>query len=69
MGNGFGVAAIDHGLASWSDGISHGESDVLVRFSVPATFRPIGLIGVGYAADSDQPTRRPGRASVARLRL
>lgn len=47
------LAAIDEGLAAYFYGFFTGEQEVLQRFGVPAEFRPIGIIALGYAAATD----------------
>jgi nitroreductase len=47
------LAAIDEGLAAYFFGMAYGERAVLHRFSVPTDFKPIGVIALGYAADTD----------------
>lgn len=47
------LSAIDEGLAAYFFGIASGEHELLARFGVPAEFRPIGVIGLGYPAPSD----------------
>lgn len=47
------LAAVDEGLGAWFFGISSGERAVLDRFGVPSQFRPIGVIALGYPAQSD----------------
>ncbi len=47
------LAAIDEGMAAWFFGISSGEKELLARFSVPETFKPIGVIALGYPAATD----------------
>jgi nitroreductase len=47
------LAAIDSGLGSWFSGISWGEQALLDRFEVPSSFRPRGVIFLGYAAAHD----------------
>ena len=36
------LAAVDLGLGGWFFGITHGERELLDRFGVPSTLRPIG---------------------------
>jgi nitroreductase len=50
------LAAVDEGLGGWFFGITHGERDLLDRFGVPATLRPIGIIGLGHRAEDEKPT-------------
>jgi nitroreductase len=50
------LAAVDEGLGGWFFGITHGERELLDRFGVPARLRPIGIIGVGYRADDEEPS-------------
>jgi nitroreductase len=47
------LAAIDEGLAAWFFGISSGEKALLEHFNVPDTFKPIGVIALGYPAAND----------------
>ncbi len=49
------LAAVDEGLGGWFFGITHGERDLLDRFGVPGDLRPIGIIGLGYRADDEEP--------------
>jgi nitroreductase len=51
------LAAIDEGLAAWFFGISSGEKALLERFGVSETFKPIGVIALGYAAAADPLTQ------------
>lgn len=50
------LAAVDEGLGGWFFGITHGERELLARFDVPAHLRPIGIIGLGYPAEDEQPS-------------
>ncbi len=50
------LAAVDEGLGGWFFGITYGEREVLDRFGVPQHLRPIGIIGLGYRADDEEPT-------------
>jgi nitroreductase len=50
------LAAVDEGLGGWFFGITHGERELLDRFSVPESLRPIGIIGLGYRAADETPT-------------
>ena len=59
------LAAIDEGLAAWFFGISSGEKALLERFGVPETFKPIGVIALGYPASTDPLALT---ASAARIR-
>ena len=49
-------AAVDEGLGGWFFGITHGERELLDRFGVPERLRPIGIIGLGYRADDEEPS-------------
>jgi nitroreductase len=57
------LAAIDQGLGAWFSGIVTGEAAVLEHFGVPSRLRPIGFIGLGYAADSDPAAARASSAT------
>jgi nitroreductase len=46
-------AAIEEGLGAWFSGIFANERAMLDRFGVPASFRAIGFIGMGYPAPRD----------------
>jgi nitroreductase len=59
------LAAVDEGLGAWFFGISHGERALLEAFDVPAGFRPIGAIGLGYASPGAGPK---GSAATRRRR-
>jgi nitroreductase len=50
------LAAVDEGIGGWFFGITHGERALLDRFGVPASLRPIGILGFGYRAEDEQPT-------------
>ena len=60
------LAAIDCGLGSWFSGISYGEQALLDRFGVPGSFRPRGVIFLGYAADHDAFASPPDRIAARR---
>jgi nitroreductase len=67
------LAAVDEGLGGWFFGITHGERELLDRFGVPEHLRPIGIIGLGYRADDEEPSgswmkrrRRPFEDQVHR---
>jgi nitroreductase len=67
------LAAVDLGLGGWFFGITHGERELLDRFGVPSTLRPIGIMGFGYRAEDETPTgsgrtrrRRPFEDQVHR---
>jgi nitroreductase len=67
------LAAVDEGLGGWFFGITHGERELLDRFGVPANLRPIGIIGLGYRAEDEEPSgswmkrrRRPFEEQVHR---
>jgi nitroreductase len=59
------LAAVDEGLGGWFFGISHGERPLLDGLGVPGGLRPIGVLGLGYRADDEEPsgswTTRPRR--------
>jgi nitroreductase len=66
-------AAVDEGLGGWFFGITHGERELLDRFGVPEHLRPIGIIGLGYRAEDEEPSgswmkrrRRPFEEQVHR---
>ncbi|HEX5937120.1 MAG TPA: nitroreductase family protein [Actinomycetota bacterium] len=50
------LAAVDEGLGGWFFGITHGERELLDRFGVPEHVRPIGIIGLGYRAEDEEPS-------------
>jgi nitroreductase len=50
------LAAVDEGLGGWFFGISHGERELLDRFGVPDHMRTIGIIGLGYRAEDEEPS-------------
>lgn len=50
------LAAVDAGLGGWFFGITTGERELLDRFGVPPSLRPIGIIGLGYAAGDEEPS-------------
>jgi nitroreductase len=50
------LAAVDEGLGGWFFGISYGERELLDRFGVPDHLRPIGIIGLGYRAEDEEPS-------------
>jgi nitroreductase len=67
------LAAVDEGLGGWFFGITHGERELLDRFGVPQSLRPIGVLGFGYTASDETPTgswvkrrRRPFEEQVHR---
>jgi nitroreductase len=67
------LAAVDEGLGGWYFGIVHGERELLDRFGVPPGLRPIGIIGLGFAAADEEPTgswtkrrRRPFEEQIHR---
>lgn len=60
------LTAVDQGLGAWFSGIYEGEGEMLRRFGVPANLRPIGFIGLGYAADVD--SIAPNTSSATRRR-
>ena len=67
------LAAVDEGLGGWYFGIVHGEQELLGRFGVPQGLRPIGIIGLGYRGNDENPTgswtnrkRRPFEEQVHR---
>ena len=69
------LAAVDAGLGGWFFGIDHGERELLDRFGVPAALHMIGVVGLGYRADDEEPSgswmtrrRRPFEDQVHRGR-
>ena len=50
------LAAVDEGVGAWFFGISYGERTLLDRFGVPDGLRPIGVVGLGYRADDEDPS-------------
>jgi nitroreductase len=49
-------AAVDEGLGGWFFGITNGEREMLDAFGVPQGLRPIGIVGLGYRADDEEPS-------------
>jgi nitroreductase len=47
------LTAVDLGLGGWFFGISHGEGELMNDLGVPADYKPIGAIGLGYKAADD----------------
>jgi nitroreductase len=67
------LAAVNEGLGGWFFGITHGERQLLDRFGVPEHLRTIGIVGLGYRADDEEPSgswmksrRRPFEDQVHR---
>ena len=67
------LAAVDEGLGGWFFGITYGERTLLDRFGVPAHLRQIGIIGLGYRAEDEEPSgswmkhrRRPLQEQIHR---
>jgi nitroreductase len=50
------LAAVDEGLGGWFFGITHGERELLDHFDVPDDLRPIGIIGLGYRSEDEEPS-------------
>jgi nitroreductase len=50
------LAAVEEGLGGWFFGISHGERPLLDGLGVPGGLRPIGVLGLGYRADDEEPS-------------
>ena len=50
------LAAVEEGLGGWFFGITYGERALLDHFGVPAHLRPIGIIGLGYRAEDEEPS-------------
>jgi nitroreductase len=50
------LAAVDEGLGGWFFGITHGERELLDGFGVPPHLRPIGILGLGYRAEDEEPS-------------
>jgi nitroreductase len=50
------LAAVDEGLGGWFFGITYGERELLDRFGVPEHLRPIGIVGLGYRAEDEEPS-------------
>lgn len=48
------LAATDSRLGGWFFGIFHGEERLLRDLGVPAGYRPIGAVGLGYPAPDDR---------------
>jgi nitroreductase len=58
------LAATDAGLGALFFGIFHGEAELLAHLGVPAGYRPIGAVSLGWPAEDDRPspsTRRGRR--------
>ena len=69
------LAAVDEGLGGWFFGIDHGERELLDHFGGPAHLHMIGVVGLGYRADDEEPSgswmtrrRRPFEDQVHRGR-
>ena len=67
------LAAVDEGLGGWFFGITHGERELLDGLGVPEHLRSIGIVGLGYRADDEEPSgswmkrrRRPFEEQVHR---
>jgi nitroreductase len=67
------LAAVDEGLGGWFFGITHGERELLDRFGVPQRVRPIGIVGLGFRAEDEEPSgswtkrrRRPFEEQIHR---
>ena len=67
------LAAVDEGLGGWFFGITHGERELLDRFGVPDHLGSIGIVGLGFRADDEEPSgswmkrrRRPFEEQVHR---
>ena len=58
------LKAVEEGLGAWFFGIFHGEGELLEWLGVPPGPRPIGALGLGYAA----PTERSSGSGLARAR-
>ena len=52
------LTAVEAGLGALFAGIAHGEAELLTHFGVPDTFRPIGVIHLGYPTDDDAQSAR-----------
>ena len=50
------LAAVEEGLGGWFFGITSGERALLDHFGVPAHLRPIGIIGLGYRDQDEEPS-------------
>ncbi len=48
------LAAVDEGLGAWFFGIFHGERALLEWLGAPEGCRPIGAVGLGYAAAGER---------------
>lgn len=48
-------AAVDRGLGAWFFGVAEGELELRQSLHVPAGLSFVGVIGLGYQADSDRP--------------
>jgi nitroreductase len=56
------LAAIDEGLGGWFFGLTYGVETLLQELGIPAGFKPIGAVGLGY------PAPQPGRAGSSATR-
>jgi nitroreductase len=50
------LAAVEEDLGGWFFSITHGERELLDRSDVPAHLHPIGIIGLGYPAEDEEPS-------------
>lgn len=68
------LTAVDEGLGGLFFGIFRGERELLADLGVPAAYRPIGAVALGYPAEDDRPSpslargRRPLADVVHRRR-
>ena len=46
-------AAVDRGLGAWCFGVAQGELELRQSLHVPAALSFVGVIGLGYRADSE----------------
>jgi len=55
------LTAVDSGLGALFFAIARGREELLADLGVPAGYRPIGAIAVGYPAIDDRPSHSPRR--------
>jgi nitroreductase len=55
------LAAVDAGVGGWLFGVFHGEKRLLADLGVPAGYRLVGVVGLGYQAADDRPSGSPRR--------
>jgi nitroreductase len=60
------LAAIDEGLGAYFFGLFFDEAKLEELFGIPATFKPIGAIAVGYPASQDPLSTQASPSRIAR---